>query len=50
MVSYPITQKLGQSYMNNMPGDYLSNKEVRQPNSNPKTSHTSENEKLLNEK
>ena len=32
--------------MNNMPGDYLSSKEVRHPN----TSRTTENEKLLNEK
>ena len=32
--------------MNNMPGDYLSSKELRHPN----TSHSTENEKLLNEK
>ena len=32
--------------MNNMPGDYLSSKELRHPN----TSRSIENEKLLNEK
>ena len=32
--------------MNNMPGDYLSNKEVKHPD----TSRTTEKEKLLNEK
>ena len=35
--------------MNNMSGDYLSSIEVRHPNSNF-NSHTTENEKLLNEK
>ena len=45
-----IHPKLGQSYMKNMSRDYLSSKEVRYPNSNPNTSHTTEDENLLNEK
>ena len=36
--------------MNNVAGNYLLSKEVRQLNSNPSASHTTENEKLLNEK
>ena len=43
-------QKLGQSYMNNISGENLSSKEVRHPNSNFNTSHTTENENLLKEK
>ena len=47
---YHIQSPKNQSYINNLPGDYLSNKEVRQPNGNPNTSHTTKNEKLLKEK
>ena len=55
-------KKLGQSYVNNTSGEDLSSKEViviekkkkskevRYPNSNFNTSHTTVNEKLLNEK
>ena len=41
-----ISPTLGQSYMSNMPGDYLSSKELR----HPITSRSTENEQLLNEK
>ena len=47
---YRIQSPKNQSYINNLPGDYLSNKEVRQPNGNPNTSHTTKNEKLLKER
>ena len=36
--------------MTNMSDEYLSNKEVRHPNSNSNTSPITKNEKLLNEK